>query len=97
MCNSILISPLDRFCGGTGGTGGTAQDLARAGGTAGWDRWDRRAQGDAARADRQSFTVVLSVPPIGPTKSLQNCLQYHRSHRSHPVARPSCLGDEKRL
>jgi hypothetical protein len=53
--------------------------------------------GDAARADRQSFMVVPPVPPIGPTKSLQNCLQYHRYHRYHPVARLSCLGDEKRL
>jgi hypothetical protein len=41
--------------------------------------------------------VVPPVPPIGPTKSLQNCLQYHRSHQSHPVARLSCLGDEKRV
>ena len=54
--------------------------LMRAGGTAGWDRRDRRAQGDAARADRQIFHVVPPVPPIGPTRSLQNYPQYHRYH-----------------
>jgi hypothetical protein len=66
MCNSILISPLDRFRGGTGGTGGTAQDF-------GASRWYRQGTGgtgagDVAHADRQSFMVVLPVPPAVPPK-----------------------------
>jgi hypothetical protein len=65
MCNSILISPLDRFCCGTGGTGGTTQDLVRAGGTAEGYRWDRRAQGGADRTKRHHGG------PTGPTKSLE--------------------------
>jgi hypothetical protein len=53
--------------------------------------------GTGVRAMLRARIGNLPVPPIGPTKSLQNCLQYHRYHRSHPVARLSCLGDEKRL
>jgi hypothetical protein len=59
-----LISPLDRFFGGTGGTGGTAQDLVRAGGTGGTGI----AWAHAGRTDRQSFMVVPPVPRISPTK-----------------------------
>jgi hypothetical protein len=44
----------------------------------------------AARADRRSFMLVPPVPPISPTKSLQNCLQYHRSTRYH-----GCRPDSK--
>ena len=82
MCNSIFTSPLDLssvgpvvpvvlhriWC----------EQAVPAGGTGGIGV--RRT----ARADWQSFMVVPPVPPIGPTKSLQNGLQYHRSHQSHP-------------
>ena len=66
MCNSILISPLDRFCGGTGGTGGTAQDF-------GASRWYRRVgpvgtgvQGDADRVERPSWWSHRSHPSVPP-------------------------------
>lgn len=84
MCNSIFTSPLDLssvgpvvpvvlhriWC----------EQAVPAGGTGGTGI----AWAHAGRTDRQSFMVVPPVPPIGPTKSLQNGLQYHRSHRSHP-------------
>ena len=66
MCNSIFISPLDRFCGGTGGTGGTAQDF-------GASRWYRRV-GPVGPACRAMLTAWNGNHggPTGPT---------HRSHQ----------------
>ena len=92
-----LISPLDRFFGGTGGTGGTAQDLVRTGGTGGWDRWDRHCLGSCW----SHGSAIFHGGPTGPTyqshQTLQNGLEYHQYHRSHPCTRLSCLADEKRL
>jgi hypothetical protein len=72
MCNSILISPLDCFCGGTGGTGGTTPDLLRAGGTAEGYRCDRRA-------DR---TKRHHGGPTGPT------VPYHQKSAELPAVPP---------
>ena len=96
MCNSISLVLWTVFCG-TGGTGGTAQDLVRAGGTGGWDRWDRHCQGSCC----SHGSAIFHGGPTGPTyqshQTLQNGLEYHQYHRSHPCTRLSYLGDEKRL
>jgi hypothetical protein len=65
MCNSILISPLARFCGGTGGGYCTGF---------GASRWYRRVGpvGPGAQGSCPRGSAIFQSGPTGPT---------HRSHQ----------------
>jgi hypothetical protein len=92
ICNSIFISPLDRFSGGTGGTGGTPQDLARPRGDQHVGPVGPALAGLTLPWDRQSFMVVPPVSPTSPTEICRTACGTtgptgHPAHHDGPLPR----------